>query len=71
MSNDLDDRRAEPFFTPGVIGAMVVAVMLAIALFMWAPWSGSRVATNSAPGMTTGQSSSAPRAPQPLPSPGK
>lgn len=71
MSNDLDERRDEAFFTPGVIGAIVVAIVLAIGLFMWAPWSGSQVATNSAPGVTTGQSSSVPRAPQPLPAPGK
>ena len=63
--DDIEDRRYEPFFTPGVIAAMVMAVVLAASLFVWAPWSGSKVAINSAPGVTTGQSSSAPRAATP------
>jgi hypothetical protein len=70
--DDIDDRRDDPFFTAGVVAAMVMAVVLAASLFVWAPWSGSKVAINSAPGVTTGQSSSAPRpatpaAPAPAP----
>jgi hypothetical protein len=71
MRNDINDRRTDPFFTPGLIAALLVAVFLAAALFVWAPWSGIRVADTSAPGATTGQSSTAPRAPPaPAPPPG-
>jgi hypothetical protein len=70
MRDDIDDRRDDPFFTPGVIAAMVMAVVLAAALFTWAPWtnSHSRVAGNSALGVTTGQSSTMAR-PAPATSP--
>jgi hypothetical protein len=66
MRDDIDDRRDDPFFTPGVIAALVVTVILAAALFAWAPWTTSQVASNSAPGVTTGQNNT-PRA-APLPS---
>jgi hypothetical protein len=69
MRDDIDDRRDGPFFTTGFITAMLVAVFLAAALFMWAPWTGSRVADNFPPGMTTGQSTSRPAPPATTPAP--
>jgi hypothetical protein len=69
--DDIDDRRDDPFFTPGVVAAMVIALVLAASLFVWAPWSGSKVAINSAPGVTTGQSSTTPRPAMPAPAPVK
>ena len=66
MRDDIDDRRDDPFFTPGVVAAMVMAVVLAASLFVWAPWSGSKVAVNSGSGITTGQSSSMPRGATPV-----
>ncbi len=73
MRDDIDNRRDDPFFTTGVIAAMLVAVFLAAGLFIWQPWTGSRgVADNSAAGVTTGQSASVPRAPPaPAPAPTK
>jgi hypothetical protein len=72
MSDDNNNRRDDPFFTTGVIAAMLVAVFLAAGLFVWQPWTGSRgVADNSAPGVTTGQSASVPRAPPAPASPSK
>lgn len=72
--NEFDDRRGDPFFTPGVIAATVVAIILAAALFVWAPWS-TRTADNAAaPGVTTGQSTpgaAPPAAQAPAPAPQK
>ena len=59
MRDDIHDRRDDPFFTTGVIAAMLVAVFLAAALFMWAPWTGRHIAS-TAPGVTTGQSTGTP-----------
>jgi hypothetical protein len=55
----------------GMIGLIAAAAVIAV-LFMWAPWSGPRVADNTAPGTTTGSSTmrpSAPMAPNTAPSP--
>lgn len=65
----VDDRSNGPFFTAGVIAAMLVAVFLAAGLFMWAPWTSSRVADNAAPGVTTGQSTPRPAPPAAAPTP--
>ena len=35
---------------------LIAAVAVMAVLFMWAPWSGPRVADNTAPGTTTGSS---------------
>ena len=35
---------------------LIAAVCVMAVLFMWAPWSGPRVADNTAPGTTTGSS---------------
>jgi hypothetical protein len=53
----------------GLIGLIVAAAVIAV-LFMWAPWSGPRVA--NAPGSTVGSSAtrpSAPMAPNTAPAP--
>jgi hypothetical protein len=48
---------------------LIAAVAVMAVLFMWAPWSGPRVADNTAPGTTTGSSTRpippAPPAPAP------
>jgi hypothetical protein len=46
----------------GLIGLIVAAAVIAV-LFMWAPWSGPRVADNTAPGTTVGTSTTRPAAP--------
>jgi hypothetical protein len=43
--------------------ALIAAVLVFGLLFMWAPWSGSRVAGNTAPGTTTGSSTARPPSP--------
>ena len=55
------DRRS-PGMGPGTIAAIIAALVIIGALFMWAPWSNdtSNTAANPAPATTTGQSSSAP-----------
>jgi hypothetical protein len=54
MRNDNLDRRDSG------IGSTMIAVIAGIAvlalLFMWAPWSGPKVADNTAPGTTVGSS---------------
>lgn len=51
----------------GGMGAGMIAAIAAVLvfglLFMWAPWSGPRVADNTAPGTTTGSSTTRPSAP--------
>jgi hypothetical protein len=52
--------------------ALIAAVAVFALLFMWAPWSGPRVADNTAPGTTVGSSTtrpSAPMAPNTAPAP--
>jgi hypothetical protein len=58
------------------MGAGMIAIIAAVVvfglLFMWAPWSGPRVAENTTPGTTTGSSTtrpSAPMAPNTAPAP--
>jgi hypothetical protein len=46
----------------GLIGLIVAAAVIAV-LFMWAPWSGSKVADNTTPGTTVGSSTTRPAAP--------
>ena len=49
---------------------LIAAVAVMAVLFMWAPWSGPRVADNTAPGTTTGSSTrSIPPAPPAAPAP--
>ena len=52
---------------------LIAAVAVMAVLFMWAPWSGPRVADNTAPGTTTGSSTRpippAPPAPPAAPAP--
>jgi hypothetical protein len=58
------DRRTGP--GGGLIGLIIAAAVIAV-LFMWAPWSGPRVADNTAaPGSTVG-SSTRPIPPAPAP----
>jgi hypothetical protein len=54
------DRRAG--MGGGLIGLIVAAAVIAV-LFMWAPWSGPRVADNATPGTTVGSSTTRPAAP--------
>lgn len=70
MRNDNLDRRQ------GGLSSTMMAVIAAIAvfalLFIWAPWSGPKVADNAAPGTTVGSSTtrpSAPMAPNTAPAP--
>ena len=46
----------------GLIGLIVAAAVI-VVLFMWAPWSGPKVADNTAPGTTVGSSTTRPAAP--------
>ena len=49
---------------------LIAAVAVMAVLFMWAPWSGPRVADNTAPGTTTGSSTRPiPPAPPAAPAP--
>jgi hypothetical protein len=51
----------------GGVSSTMMAVIAGIAvlalLFLWAPWSGPRVADNTAPGTTVGSSTTRPSAP--------
>jgi hypothetical protein len=40
----------------GGLMALIAAVAVLAVLFMWAPWSGPRIADNTAPGTTVGSS---------------
>jgi hypothetical protein len=60
MDKDLNRRDAKG----GMMWALIAAVVIFGLLFMWAPWNNSRgVANNSAPGTTTGSSSTVAPAP--------
>ena len=56
----VDDRRTA--MGGGMIGLIAAAAVLAV-LFMWAPWSGPKIADNTAPGTTVGSSTTRPAAP--------
>ena len=45
-----------------ILGAMA-AIALMVAIFMWAPWSGPKVADNTAPRTTVGSSTTRPTTP--------
>ena len=45
-----------------ILGAMA-AIAIMVAIFMWAPWSGPKVADNTAPGTTVGSSTTRPTTP--------
>jgi hypothetical protein len=67
--DDLD--RREGGMSSGLM-MLIAAVVVFGLLFMWAPWSGPRVADNTAPGTTVGSSTtrpSAPMAPNTAPAP--
>jgi len=79
LNDDLNRNRlagTDPVRRNGMGGgmiALIAAVLVFGLLFMWAPWSGPRVADNTAPGTTTGSSTnrpSAPMAPNTAPAPG-
>ena len=46
----------------GLIALIAGAALIAV-LFMWAPWSGDRTASNTSPGATVGSSTARPAAP--------
>lgn len=57
MRDDLDQRDGVNRRTSGLSTPMMAAIGAALVLavlFLWAPWSGPRVADNSAPGTTVG-----------------
>jgi hypothetical protein len=58
--DDLD--RREGGMSSGLM-MLIAAVVVFGLLFMWAPWSGPRVADNTAPGTTVGSSTTRPSAP--------
>jgi hypothetical protein len=67
--DDLD--RREGGMSSGLM-MLIAAVVVFGLLFMWAPWSGPRVAENTAPANTVGSSTtrpSAPMAPNTAPAP--
>jgi hypothetical protein len=67
--DDLD--RREGGMSSGLM-MLIAAVVVFGLLFIWAPWSGPRVADNTAPGTTVGSSTtrpSAPMAPNTAPAP--
>jgi hypothetical protein len=51
-TDDLDRRTG----MSGGLMALIAAVAVLAVLFMWAPWSGPRIADNTAPGTTVGSS---------------
>ena len=51
-TDDLDRRTG----ISGGMMALIAAVAVLAVMFMWAPWSGPRVADNTAPGTTVGSS---------------
>lgn len=61
MRND-DLNRREGGMSSG-LKMLIAAVVVFGLLFMWAPWSGPRVADNTAPGTTVGSSTTRPTAP--------
>ena len=60
LRNDLNPDRGWSGNTLAGIAAVVAVLFI---LFMWAPWSGPRVANNTAPGTTVGSSTTRPAAP--------
>jgi hypothetical protein len=67
--DDLD--RREGGMSSGLM-MLIAALVVFGLLFIWAPWSGPRVADNTAPGTTVGSSTtrpSAPMAPNTAPAP--
>jgi hypothetical protein len=69
MLNDDMNRRADLNRRDNGMGGMMIAALVVaavlIGLFMWAPWSGDRTASNTSPGTTVGSSASRPAAPAP------
>jgi hypothetical protein len=68
MLNDDMNRRADLNRRDNGMGGMMIAALVAaaviIGLFMWAPWSGDRTASNTSPGSSTvGSSATRPAAP--------
>ena len=67
MLNDDMNRRADLNRRDNGMGGMMIAALVAaaviIGLFMWAPWSGDRTASNTSPGTTVGSSTNRPAAP--------
>jgi hypothetical protein len=72
MRDDLDNRTgagAREGMSTGGIAAIIVAILLIVgAIFMW-PRDGNQSASTGTPGSTVGQSSTAPAATTPAPSP--
>jgi hypothetical protein len=56
--NDMERRGGMSTTMMAGLAALVVLALL----FMWAPWSGPRVADNTAPGTTVGSSTTRPSA---------
>jgi hypothetical protein len=67
MLNDDMSRRVDLNRRDNGMGGMMIAALVAaaviIGLFMWAPWSGDRTASNTSPGTTVGSSTNRPAAP--------
>ena len=59
MRNDDLNRPADLDQRTGMSGGLmtlIAAVAVLAVLFMWSPWSGPRIADNTAPGTTVGSS---------------
>lgn len=72
-NNNLNHNRLDRTERRGGMGNGMIALIAAVAviavLFLWAPWSGPRVADNTAPGKTVGSSTTTRSAPSTIPSP--
>jgi hypothetical protein len=72
MQNDLDNRSRLDDRTTGVgggtIAAIIAAVLILGALFLWSPWSGPHnTASNTSPSTTTGAGTNRPAGPATTP----
>lgn len=60
MRDDFNRRTTGTGWSTGPIAAVIAAILVIGALFMWMPRSGDTTATNNSPGTTVGQTRTTP-----------